>query len=94
MVVFILTMPNVGSWNGKWAGESNLYCKVKKLGKQKELELHDKNFYYDFGDGWGANVKAEKVDSKIANKMKRASKGFCGYEWMIDSIIANGKIAA
>ena len=85
-------MPNVGSWNGKWTGEENLYCKAKKLTKPKELELDGKSFYYNFGDGWGANVKAKKIDSKTANKMKRKSKGFCGYEWMIDSIITHGKI--
>ncbi len=92
MIAFVLTMPNVGSWNGKWTGEDNLYCKVKKLGKKKEEDLHAKSFYYNFGDGWGANINAVKVDLKTANKMRRASKGFYGYEWMIDSILTNGRV--
>lgn len=40
MVSFILTMPNKGSWNGKWAGEGNLYCIIKKLDKDKEADMN------------------------------------------------------
>lgn len=50
------------------------------------------SFYYSFGDGWGASVIVEKVDSKEANKRKRISKGFSGYDWMVDNIILYNEI--
>lgn len=92
MLVFILTMPGVGSWNGKWSGEGKLYCKTRSLEKKRELELDGKSFGYRWEDGWYASVKVQKTDSREATKMSKASNGFCGYEWMIDSIIKNNKI--
>lgn len=92
MIVFILTMPNVGSWNGKWTGANDLYCKAGGLGGAKEKELGGKSFYYRWSDGWRANVKCEKMGAKETNKMLKASKGFCGYDWMVDSIIKHNKI--
>lgn len=29
MIAFILTMPNIGSWNGRWSGENDLHAIVK-----------------------------------------------------------------
>ena len=50
-------------------------------------------YYYNFGDGWGASVNVYILDgAKEASRLRRKSDGFCGYEWMIDSIITNGKI--
>jgi len=92
MTSFELTMPNVGSWNGKWTGEKDHHYDVRKLSKEKELELDGKYFYYNFGDGWGAGIKIKKVDAKTAAKYRKISIGFSGYEWMIDSILKNGKI--
>lgn len=51
-----------------------------------------KKYYYNFGDGWGANITAEVVTAKEASKRRKVSKGFYGYEWMVDSIILNNKI--
>lgn len=49
--------------------------------------------YYNFGDGWGAGVSVKIVDGvKGKNAAIKGSKGFCGYEWMIDSILERGKI--
>lgn len=97
IIKFELSMPNVGSWNNKWTGEGNLYAKVINFrGKEKEKIakelLNIKNFYYDFGDGWSANISLEKIDSKVAQKIRRKSKGFYGYDWMVDSIIKNKEI--
>lgn len=98
---FELTMPNAGSWNGRWTGANKKYYVIRKasklfISKQDYLkELFTKgrdNWYYNFGDGWGANVCVEIIDSAEASKRKKASKGFCGYEWMIDSIINYGDI--
>ena len=51
-----------------------------------------KKYYYNFGDGWGANITAEVVTAKEASKRRKASSGFCGYEWMVDSIILYNEI--
>jgi hypothetical protein len=96
-IAFILTMPNVGSWNGKWSGEGNLYCIVKsftsKKGKEKAVNVLSKpSYYYRWNDGWCASVAVKKVENAEARTLKRNSKGFCGYDWMIDSIIENGLI--
>ena len=92
MVGFTLSMPNVGSWNGKWTGESNLYYRYRKLSKATEAELDGKSFHYNFGDGWSANVSCKKIDAKTNVKLKRRSNGFAGYDWMIDSILNHGEI--
>ena len=90
-IAFVLSMPKCGSWNGKWTGSDRYYAIVKNFrgkstGRAKEI-LAEESFYYDFGDGWGANVSAHEVDSKEASQIKRNSKGFCNYGWMVNSII-------
>jgi len=101
LLAFELTMPNVGSWNGQWTGSQKLYVKVfnysqrygtSKASKEKLDSIKDKNFYYNFGDGWCANVSVKQVDANKAAKLRAKSSGFCGYEWMIDSILQYGKI--
>ena len=92
MIGFTLTMPNVGSWNGRWSGEREIYFISRKLGKKKETELDDNYYRYDFGDGWSAGISCKIIDSKERTKLKRKSSGFCGYDWMVESIIKNGKI--
>lgn len=91
---FKLSMPNVGSWNGRWSGENDLYIRFKKLTNKQieESKIEEKGYHYSFGDGWSANVSVFAVDSKERQKLQRKSKGFAGYDWMIDSIIKNGKI--
>lgn len=104
ILAFKLSMPNVGSWNGKWSGEEELYVKTVNLGNSKKATIKAQNllthkdnsgyFYYNFGDGWGAGVTVYPVNAKEAAKLRKKSKGFCGYDWMIDSIISDGKIIA
>ena len=93
---FELTMPNVGSWNGQWTGQSSKYYRHRKVSKQeaeKILANKERNsWYYSFDDGWGANVSVEKVLSGEKNKRERNSKGFAGYDWMIDEILKYGRI--
>ena len=95
---FTLSMPNVGSWNGKWTGVNDLYAKIVNFGRskkaeQKAQEILDKGYYhYNFGDGWSAGVTVKNVSAKEAAKIRRASKGFCGYDWMVTSIRDKGKI--
>jgi len=92
MIGFTLSMPNVGSWNGRWSGEDDIYYFVSRQDRKKENELDGKYFSYGFGDGWRAGVSCKKMTAQEANKLSRKSKGFCGYDWMIDSILENGKI--
>jgi hypothetical protein len=94
-ICFTLSMPNRGSWNGRWSGEDNLYAVIKKLSpKHAESVLAHHSYYYRWDDGWGASIAVSKVDGAQSRDIRKRSKGFCGYEWMIDSIITYGKIYA
>jgi len=91
-------MPNNNSWNGKWTGEDNLYAKTINFGRSKksnfiaETILNKGYYYYNFGDGWGAGITVEEVDAKEAKQIRNKSAGFCGYDWMVDSIRSHGDI--
>ncbi len=95
---FTLSMPNIGSWNGKWSGEGQLYARVINFGRSKKATekaksiLDKRYFHYNFGDGWSAGVTVKEIDSKEARRIRQLTKGFCGYDWMIDSIRDNLKI--
>lgn len=91
---FTLNMPNVGSWNGRWSGERDLYLKFRSLKNKDAESLKEGSYYYNFGDGWGASVQVSIIDSKEKQRLQRKSKGFAGYDWMIDSILNHGKIVA
>lgn len=96
-IAFILSMPQVGSWNGRWSGEKDLFCRTRSfsdrfLKSEDGKHIKEGNYYYNFGDGWSANVELKKIDKSEMSKLKKRSKGFCGYDWMIESIIRDGKI--
>jgi hypothetical protein len=92
-------MPSVGSWDGKWSGQDKLYVRIIHFGRSKEKitqaeRILDKGyFHYNFGDGWSAGVSVKEVDRKEAMRLRGNSDGFCGYDWMVQSIIDNMKIA-
>lgn len=92
MLCFQLTMPGNNAWNGKWTGENNKYYKFERLSPKREEELDGKYLTYSFGDGWTAGIEIEKIDSKEKRKREKQSAGFCGYEWMIKSILLHGEI--
>lgn len=91
MIVFELTMPHVGSWNGKWSGEYKRYIQTRDE-RTVPKELWDKDFYYHWSDGWTACVSVRRMKSSEAVKLERKSDGFCGYDWMIKSLVADGYI--
>jgi hypothetical protein len=93
-VVFVLSMPNRGSWNGKWSGEEDLYCRVRSYrnGPLLDKVLAEPSHYYNFGDGWGARVSVKECTVNEKAKYTRKTKGFCGYDWMINEIEEYGTI--
>jgi hypothetical protein len=96
-VAFLLTMPNNNAWNGKWTGEGKCYARVRAYSARDLKERMGRlvgNHYYNFGDGWGANVQVKIVTPEEKRKLLKATAGFCGYEWMIDSLIQHGRIQA
>lgn len=97
LIQFTLSMPNVGSWNGRWSGKDNLYAVVRTFSGKKGAAhaatlLAKRSFYYNFGDGWGASISVSEITPGEARRVRKATKGFCGYEWMIHSIVADGVI--
>lgn len=91
LIAFQLSMPNNNAWNGKWTGEGRCYARVRSYTKHQPW-MDKSSYYYNFGDGWGASVAVKKVDAATARKLRKDTVGFCGYDWMIDSIVRHGKI--
>lgn len=94
ILCFQLSMPNNNSWNGKWTGDSVFYARTRTFSKKANAQqILDKGYFsYNFGDGWRTAIDVTKVTSAQAKKINKNTKGFCGYEWMIDSIIQHGDI--
>lgn len=87
-VIFELSMPGNNSWNGKWSGEESTYTVTRRLTEKKFEDLKPR-YTYSFGDGWVAAVAIRQ-----AKPREKVTDRFCGYEWMIDSIIRRGAITA
>lgn len=93
LVGFYLSMPTAASWNGKWSGEGRLFARVYSYRNPAVVQaLVNRSYYYRWSDGWCACVEMKEIDRKEANRIRRKSQGFSGYDWMIDSILARGKI--
>ncbi len=97
LLCFELAMPGVASWNGRWSGEGCCHAKIRSVSKSSDKSFlptkdNPKSFDYRWSDGWWARVTCRQVTSKEAEKIRKNSDGFCGYDWMIDSILEHGKI--
>ncbi len=86
--IFELSMPSNNSWNGKWSGKEAKYTVAKNISEKKAKTL-ESYYTYNFGDGWVAGVTV-----RIAKPREKATNKFCGYNWMIDSILYKGEIIA
>ena len=93
-VQFRLNMTSIPTWNESWSGEKKNLTIVRTLTSEKLKSLgitEDSlsSWTYSWSDGWRA-----RVDATILPKGKRAAKsdGFCGYDWMVQSIITKGLI--
>lgn len=87
-LIFQLSMPSNNAWNGKWSGEGNTYTVAKSVTDAKFADLKPR-YTYSFGDGWVAAVSIRE-----AKPREKATNRFCGYEWMVDSIIRHNEIRA
>ena len=91
LISFELSMPGNNAWNGRWSGEGSLYAIVKSYRRMPttfKLGYYD----YDFGDGWRAAVTVREVSRGAAQKLRKQSRGFNGYDWMVDEITVHGRI--
>jgi hypothetical protein len=92
LVAFTLSMPGRNSWDGRWSGEDRLYVVVEKVSDVRASEIVAGGpYYYNWSDGWGARIDVRAVDGKEARKLRSKSAGFCGYEWMVNTIRLYGK---
>lgn len=87
-LIFQLSMPSNNSWNGKWSGEENTYTVAKTVPATKADALKPR-YTYSFGDGWVAAVSVREAAPR-----EKPTNRFCGYEWMITSILSRNAITA
>lgn len=95
ILAFELSMPRNNAWNGRWSGESRCYAIVRTYrGVKQEKRATELcgSHYYDFGDGWGARINVRAVDATEARRLRKNSAGFCGYDWMVRSLLTYGEI--
>lgn len=89
-------MPGRNSWNGKWSGEGSVYAIIKPIPKgkpwrEKADELLAKRYFsHSWSDGWRASITVTECDGAQARKMRKRSKGFYGYDWMVANILDHG----
>ncbi len=94
-ISFELTMPNRGSWNGKWSGEDRRFIILKSLTDKKTKELlgqkNSKYFSHNWSDGWCASIEARKITASNKKELRKHVKnGFQGYDWMVSNILRYG----
>jgi hypothetical protein len=88
-VEFKLSMPRTGSWEGKWSGADKNYVIVLKVTDDQAAELlKTGSWSYSWNDGWCAGIAVREVPK--GERIK--SDGFCGYDWMVTSILRRGYI--
>jgi hypothetical protein len=92
--IFTLSMPNNNSWNGRWTGDGDYYALGRSFSDKETIEKLTKqtSHYYNFGDGWGARISIAEVSAVEKRKALSKSKGFYGYDWMVDEICSLGRI--
>ena len=49
-------------------------------------------YAYRWADGWCASVSARIIEGTATRRIRKASCGFAGYDWMVRSIWLNGEI--
>lgn len=94
IICFQLSMPSNNSWNGKWSGDGVFYARTRAVRDKERAKniIKEGYFSYSFGDGWRACIDVREVSASQRRQIDKNTKGFCGYDWMIDSIIQYGDI--
>lgn len=96
IIQFTLSMPNSGSWNGQWSGSSSFYAIVKTFTKKNKDKadkiIKDGPYSFSWEDGWRASISVKIIDAKEKRFVIKHSDGFCGYDWMVESILEHGYI--
>lgn len=59
---------------------------IANIEKYEKLDKH--YFIHDFGDGWRASVRVDIVTAAEAQKARKNSAGFAGYDWLIKNILS------
>ena len=97
MLAFDLTMPGRSSWNGAWSGDDVSHVLIRAIGRSERERaaalLSHHTYFYSWPDGWRAAVTVREVTASGAKRLRRTSQGFCGYDWMVDSLLKNGRIS-
>lgn len=100
ILAFELDMPCAPSWNGRWSGEGRPHVKIVNRGRSQQTASKDAellatgSYTYRWSDGWTARVTVRQVDAKEAAQLRRKSAGFCGYDWMVASLLVRHTILA
>jgi len=96
ILAFILTMPGAPSWNGRWSGDEHLNAQTRTLPNSRKWREHADSIlgFHSFcwPDGWRASVEVREVNVNEARRIRRKSRGFAGYGWMVDSLLLDGTI--
>jgi len=96
ILVFELTMANCPSWNGRWSGEDRGHYLFKnfmgaKGGMRAAKLIADGPYRYQWDDGWAALISVREVDADEARRLRSRNAGFCGYDWMVETIVLYGQ---
>jgi hypothetical protein len=93
LIGFYLELPP-NPWN-IWPLEEKLFARVRCIRKPwlAVLEaVRQGSFTHTLGDEWIVRIHVKEIDQKEAARIRKTSVGFGVYEWMIESIMAHGKI--
>lgn len=94
-LLFSLYMPNPPTYNSKWLLEEEDHTVARSFTDSEFAKLPDNilgvHFFY-WDDGWIAQIFVRQVDLREKRNRLKKSSGFCGYEWMVESLIERGKI--
>lgn len=80
--------------NLEWSGSEDQYLLYLSLGTKTLATLGfdtnvEQSWSYSFGDGWQACVTGRVMNH---GEKKQKSSGFCGYNWMVNSIVSYNEI--
>lgn len=94
-ICFELTMPHCGSWNGKWSQENKGHFILKSVSNKFFKENKNRligSWTHRWDDGWEAEITGKEITAVEKKKLHKINAGFCGYNWMVDSIMLVGSI--